>query len=116
MMSKLWFSSKIRLVCLVEPNGATRYQEFVFIFSAKDFEDAFRRVVELGKSKEEEYRNSEGQRVVWRLKEVISLDKIPGESLDGAEVYSEPTELASGETIPFDTEFHPELSKPTQTI
>jgi hypothetical protein len=111
-----WFSSKIRLVCLIEPKGAVRYQDSVLIFTAKDFEDALRRAVTLGKSKEEEYRNIEGQRVVWQLKEVISLDKIPGESLDGAEVYSEPIDLASGEIIPFDTEFHPELSKPTQTI
>jgi len=111
-----WFSSKVRVVCLVEPEGAQRYMDSVYVFKADDFETAFQRAVDLGKEQEEEYLNAENQIVRWRLKEVISLDVINHTSLDGAEVYSEPVELEVGARLPFDADFQPEKSLPTQTV
>lgn len=106
----------LRFVCLVEPDGATLYQESLYTFRAEDFENAFRRVIEIGKSKEREYYNAEHQRVVWRFKEIVTIDIMSADTLDGAEVYSKFVDLVPGEAIPFDAEFHPEQSKPTQTI
>jgi len=53
---------------------------------------------------------------MWKLAEIVSLDMIAAESLDGVEVYSEPVELALGEAFLLDVEWHPERSQPTQTI
>jgi hypothetical protein len=64
----------------------------------------------------EEYHKVEGQKVVWILKEIISLEIIRDDSLDGAEVYSEPVDLAPGEALPFNIEFRLEELKPIQTI
>lgn len=117
-----WFSTKVRLAVLVEPKGADGYMDSVYIFRQGDVEDwtvlwsrAFQRALELGRQQEQEYLNPDSQRVRWRLKEIISLDIVRAESLDGAEVYSEPADLASGDSIPFDAVFAPERSVPTQT-
>lgn len=116
MTSSHWFSTKVRLVLLLEEEGATRYMDSVFIFRASDFQGAFQRALELGRGQEQSYRNAEGQRVQWKLVRVISLDQIQSESLDGAEVYSEPVALSEGDSIPFAAEFEPEKSAPTQTV
>jgi hypothetical protein len=110
-----WFSCKLRMVVLLEKQGATRHADSVFLFRAEDFDAAFQRALELGRAEEDDYIGGEGEKVRWRLKEIISLD-ILGEELDGAEVYSEPVALAAGETYNFDASFEPEKSKPTQTV
>jgi len=111
-----WFSSKIRLACLIENVGATRYQDSIFVFLAKNWEDALKVALELGRKQEEAYFNKDDERVHWKLKEVISLDLITASSLDGVEVYSEPVDLEENNNISIDTEFSPERSDPTQTI
>ena len=116
MTNSLWFSSKVRLVCLVEPKGATRFMESVFLFRAADFESAFIRALELGRRQEQTYANADHQTVWWKLASVISLDQIGPELADGVEVYSEPVPLPQGQEIPFHTEFAPEQSRPTQTV
>ena len=45
-----WFSTKVRLVCLIEPIGAVRYMDSVYVFCSADFQTAFKRALELGKS------------------------------------------------------------------
>ncbi len=111
-----WFSAKVRLVCLMELAGALRYMDSVYVFRSVDFQAAFTKALELGKCQEKSYRNAEKKKVVWQLVAIVSLDMIMAESLDGAEVYSEPIALAPGESFPFDVAFHPEQSEPTQTI
>jgi hypothetical protein len=106
----------VRLVCLIEGKGASRYQDSVFLIRASEFRTAFERALEIGRSHEEVYRNPDGQRVAWHLKEIMSLDVIRAPDLDGAEVYSEPIDLPTGEVAPFGTEYAPETSEPTQTI
>jgi hypothetical protein len=116
MKEQFWFSTKVRLVCLIEPLGAHRYMDSVFVFRSSDFDAAFKRALELGRSQESSFLNNLNQHVVWKLKEIVSLDQLDAQSLDGVEVYSEPVALGADEQIPFDAEFHPEESTPTQTV
>jgi Domain of unknown function (DUF4288) len=111
-----WYSARIRLVCLIEGEGATIYQDSVVVMRAADFREAFQRALEVGRGREEEYLNADGELVRWRLKAVFSLDVIQADQLDGAEVYSEPVELEPGDRDPFDITYAPESSEPTQTI
>src|SRR3954469_10548280 len=97
----LWFSTKVRLLVLLEKQGATRYADSVFLFRAGDFDEAFQRALALGRSQEEEFLGGEGERVRWRLKEVVSLDVLD-DPLDVLEIYSEPVALRPGERYPFD--------------
>lgn len=111
-----WFSTRVRLVCLIEGVGATRYADSVYLLRAEDFAQAQTRAVQIGREQEEEYRNEDGNTVRWRLKELVSLDLIDKEDLDGVEVYSEPSGIGHGESYPFAQEFLPERSEPTQTL
>ena len=111
-----WFSAKVRLVCLIEPTGAVRHMDSVYVFRSVDFQTAFKRALDLGKSQERAYLNADNKRVEWKLAEIVSLDIIAAESLDGVEVYSEPVDLAPRDALPIDVELHPERSEPTQTI
>ena len=88
----------------------------VHIFKAKDFKNAFKTALKIGKGHEEEYKNGYGEEVRWRFKEIISLDIIQEENLDGAEIYSEPVDIPSHENFGFDAIFTPDKSDPTQTI
>ena len=116
MSERRWYSSKVRLVVLAESGGAVRYADSVYLFRATDFDDAFQRALSIGRKQEKEYVGGEGDRIRWRLKEVISLDVLSGEDLDGAEVYSEPADLAPADRYLYDAVFTPESSTPTQTI
>jgi hypothetical protein len=111
-----WFSTKVRLICLVEKTGGIRYMDSVHVFRATDFESARYAALRLGRAHEEEFRNSDGELVRWRLKELVSLDFLGADVVDGAEVYSEPVPLEAGLVIAFETDFEPERSNPTQTV
>ena len=115
MSTQRWFSARIRLVSLVEPGGGSLYMDSVILFRAVDFPDAQERAVAIGRAREESYVNADGNRVHWKLVEVISLDVVGPEIADGAEVYSEFTEVEPG-AVPMDAEFTPEASTPTQSI
>lgn len=111
-----WYSAKLRLVCLVEEEGAVQYRDTVILFKGESFEHAFRRALEIGAGQEAEYLNGAGLRVLWRLKEILTLDFVSDNDLDGVEVSSDPVELAEDESYAFDAEFVPESSETTQTI
>ena len=118
-----WFSTKVRLAILVEqaPHDS-QFTESVYVFRIEERDDwaalwdqAFQRALALGKQQEQEYRNDAGQRVRWRLQEIVSLDVIRSDDLDGAEIYAEPVSMRPADMVPFDTEFWPERSQPPQT-
>ena|ERR1700720_388035 len=110
------FSSKIRLACIIEPKGLQHFMDSIYVFRSTDFEGAFRKALDIGRSQEKSYLNDADDLVVWSLKEIVSLDQIKPQSLDGAEVYSEPVEPAPSDSVPFSNAFHPEDSRPTQTL
>lgn len=116
MSAKIWFSTKIRVVGLLESGGATGYRDSVFLIQAADFDDAFRRALEVGRAEERTYVNANGVNLRWALTEVISVDWLGEQLEDGKEVYSEPLELEVDPELRFDTRFAPEQSTPTQTV
>ena len=110
-----WFGAKLRFAIIVEQLGLRHYMDSVILFEAEDFENAFNQALRIGRAKEQEYRNGDGQLVRWRLVEVLSLDKIKEENLDGAEICSEPV-FTADPSVAIDHQFHPEISRPTQTM
>lgn len=91
MSETIWFSTKIRLVGLLEPGGATGYRDSIFLIRAADFDDAFRRALEVGRAEERTYVNANGVNLRRALAEVISVDWLGEQLEDGKEVYSEPS-------------------------
>ena len=115
MIGDTWFSTRLRFAIIIETQGLVRYSDSVYLFKATDFETAFQRALETGQKNQREYVNSDGQQVVWKLAEVLALDIIQAESLDGAEVYSEPVS-GTDSSWTIEQTLHPEASKPTQTV
>jgi hypothetical protein len=109
-----WYSTCIRRFCLIEGTGAVIYEDSVLLLKASDWDEAQRKAIALGLSKEELYENSEGLRVRWAFDSVITLDEIRAIA-DGVEVYSQLAEY-EGASISFDHTFSPENSNPTQSM
>jgi hypothetical protein len=115
MSGGTWFSTRLRFAIIIETLGLVRYSDSVYLFSATDFDPAFQRALEIGRRNERQYVNADGQQVVWRFAEVLALDMIRTDSLDGAEVYSEPVP-AIDRSWTIEHVFYPESSRPTQTV
>lgn len=116
MSENKWFSAMVRLALIAGNAGTETYMRSVFVFRAAEWGDARVRALELGRSREDEYLNSEGKRVLVRLLEIETLDLLSMEELDGAEVYSEPRPAGpEGREITADSDVHPEESHPIQT-
>ena len=98
--SREWYSAKLRFACLVEGEGAVQFRDSVVLVMATSFRHAFARTLDVGRAHEQEYRNGAGRRVVWRLKEVLTVDFAAEAELDGVEVFCEPVELREGESYP----------------
>ncbi len=102
------------MVCLVD-DGAPRKKntcDYCFVaFRAKDYRQAFKRALDLGKQQETRYKNSKGQWVRWAFVQVENVKRL-GRRLDGTEIGSLLDVLRSQRPIPFRKRFHPEKSKP----
>ena len=113
-----FYSARLLLIILVDdgrPRKTHTWDEIVVTFRARDFAHAFRRALEIGRSHETEYVNGDDQQVRWVLVEVTTLDHV-GKRVDGAEVASRLFSRRSKTAIPFDMEFQPEDSTPSQSF
>jgi hypothetical protein len=113
-----FYSARLSLVILVDdgkPRKTNTWDEIVVTFRARDFDHAFARALEIGRSHEIEYRNVYKQRVRWGLVEIETLDRV-GRRLDGAEVASRLKPRRSKTPIPFSRKFRPEKSDPGQSF
>jgi hypothetical protein len=114
MSEQHWFSGMLRFFFVSSGEGKTNGESSVVLVRAGDFDQAFRRLLEIGKSRETSYKNAFGHDVRIVFVEVATLDMIRVDTLDGAEVYSEFT----GERDPaitFDTPVDPARSQPGHT-
>jgi len=109
-----FYSARLLYICLVndrKPKKKNLYDDSVVAFRARDFDDALRRAMEIGKAREQQYPNADGQTVRWALVEVLNLDWI-GRKIDGAEVASKLHYRVSAKPIRANAKFRPEKSKP----
>ncbi|MBS0224340.1 MAG: DUF4288 domain-containing protein [Proteobacteria bacterium] len=86
----------------------------VFLVRAHSFEDAFRKFLTVGRSKETSYRNEEGHDIKVLHAEILTMDRI-GQDLDGAEAHSDLQEI-EGPEITFETPIDPARSRPDLTM
>ena len=108
MSEQRWFSSRVRMICLIEPEGGHDYMDSVFVFQSTDFDSAFTKALELGRKQESMYLNVENRQVVWKLKEIISLDVIDSETLnqsnkDWHRQFLSGTTVSAMKTVPEET-------------
>src|SRR5271157_4406264 len=102
-----WFSAKLRFAVLIETEGLVRYADSLHLFRSREFDQAFKRALEIGRNNEQSYLNGDGHKVVWKLERIVTLDIVRARSLDGAEVYSEFVSAADP-NLPVEHTFSPE--------
>ena len=113
---QLWFSACVRFVVLVDgADGAGHYADSVVVFRALDWDEAQARAIAIGREREAMYSNADGVPVMWRLKDVTTLDQLGRELEDGREVFWRTERFASGETFGVETRFRPDKSRPNQS-
>jgi hypothetical protein len=113
-----FYSARLLFVVLVDdglPRKTHTWDESVVIFRARDFDHAFTRALEIGRSHETEYLNRHSRMVRWALVGIENLDFV-GKRVDGAEVASRLNRRRSKQSIPFATKFRPQASKPSQSF
>ena len=108
-----WYSAKLRMIRVIDGPVDDMFDCQVHTFRSTDFDAALAKAIELGRKQESSFVNGYGQRVKWRLAEVVSLSLLGSGALGGAlDVHSEPAPMTDADRVPHDTVFHPELSKP----
>lgn len=113
----LWFSLKLRWACMIEGFGCRLFNDCISLVRAIDFDAARDRAVAIGRAREHEYLNGEGERIVWSFVEILSLTRLgPGELGDVVDVHTEEVPLGDTDRVPFGTTFHPERSEPFITM
>ncbi len=103
------FYSACLLFVLLNNDGKPRkknlYDDSIVVFRARDFEDAFKRAIEIGKAR------VQGDSGYHKFVEVVNLDWV-GRRVDGKEVASTLHHRVTKTAISLETEFHPDKSKP----
>lgn len=111
-----WFSLKIRWACMIEGFGCNLFNDCIFLVRAIDFDGALDRAVAIGRQREHEYLNGDGERVLWRFTQVLAMTLLgAGELGDVVDVHKEEVPLRDADRVPFDTVFHPERLQPEVT-
>lgn len=106
-----WCSAKLRMARMVESLGCDAMVDHVIVYRAR-IDEWLEPVLAIGRSLE---RAEPGKnRVEWRLAEVLTIDVLRRQNLDGAEVHSEFVDMTPDNAIPFASELHPETSTPVR--
>lgn len=110
-----WFSARLKSVCFIEGVGSVDSDLCAHVFRATDWDDAFRRALQIGNDPNHtaRYLNGDGDKVEWRFAAILTLDNLGNADLDGREVHS----LLTGdeEGLPFETVYRPEKSEAGET-
>jgi len=114
----MWFSSMLRLICLVEGEGAVAEEKSVVVFKAAGPHEAKAQIINLCRDREERYLNVDGKRVRWTVREIQTIDWLEeGADLgESREVYSAIDQLPEADpSIPVDIEYRLEDAEPRQS-
>jgi hypothetical protein len=106
-----WHSAKVRMARMVESHGCDGLVDHVIVYRAL-IDSWLEPALAIGRSLERT-EHDEG-RVEWRLAEVLTIDVLVNQNLDGAEVHSQFIDMVPEDGVPFGTEPHPEASTPVR--
>ena len=107
----VWRSAKVRMARMVEPHGCDALVDHVIVYRAPS-QAWLEPVIPLARSLE---RIEPGDsRVEWRLVEVLTIDILLNQNLDGAEVHCQFIDMVASDSVPFGTVPHPEASTPAR--
>jgi hypothetical protein len=110
-----FYSARLLFIVLVDdgrPRKTNLYDESVVVFRARDLKEAQRKALKIGRDRETEGENLNGEKVRWAFVEIINLDWV-GKKIDGKEVASYLHKRRSKKPVAFRRKFEPEGSEPS---
>ncbi|HTU44884.1 MAG TPA: DUF4288 domain-containing protein [Bryobacteraceae bacterium] len=76
IQGRTWFGVKLRFAISIDNYDFREFEDRVFIFSCSDISAALEHALGIGKSREHEYANADGNLVRHQLVEVVGLKTI----------------------------------------
>lgn len=109
-----YYSACISILCVTEgdiPEDGYTTDIQVHVFAALNFDEAYKKALEIGYREEQEYKNESKGKVRWVFKEVEAITNL-GENIDGKEVSTRMEGYYPPEPLGIDVSFSPEKSHP----
>ena len=109
-----YYTARLRVICLVDDRKQRKRNicDYQFlVFRARDYVDAFKRALELGRQQQTTYKNVKGQTARWVLSRVEEIKHL-GRSIDGCEVGSLLDVFRSDAPLSFRQRFQPAKHQP----
>jgi hypothetical protein len=113
MNNQRWYSGTLRFFTVTAAEGRVDGEDSIYLVRASDWEEAFRRFLEIGYKKETTYKNWLEQETRVRFISIRTMDVLDEEDLDGIEVSCVPLD-GEDPQFTFETPVNPESSKPGQ--
>ena len=114
MNDKSWYSATLRYYSVTAEMGRVGGEDTVHLIRARSFEEAIKKFLALGRSKEHSYRNGYGHDLRVRFVGLVTVDNIKKNDLNGAEIVSTPL-METDPSFSFDTPLDPDNYKFTET-
>jgi len=109
-----WYSATLRFYRVTAEMGRVGGEDAIFLFRARTFDDAVKRFLALGRSKEHSYFNLHNHELRVRFVGLVTVDYIEGDDLDGAEIVATPL-MERDPSFSFDSPLDPDNYKFTET-
>lgn len=113
--SDSWFSCRVRFAHLATSSESLLLRTSVYLFIADSYESAHPRALEIGRREEQVYPNGAGGMTRIAMVEIEAIDQLD-EIEDGIEVACLWSDEIEPSPYTWDQEFHPEKSKPWNTL
>lgn len=114
-IEECWFSCRIRFVHYSNGNPSCLIRTSSYLLKARDFEAARLRALEIGRREERIYPNADGGMARTAMIQVEALDMLDG-IVDGVEVASLWSDEITPCPYPWEHQFAPEESRPTNSL
>ena len=111
-----FYSANLLFIILVDdkkPRKRNDYDESVIVFRSRNYRQALKKAIKIGRSMEAEYENKFSQKVRWALVEIQKITSI-GATVNGQEVSWRLHSRISQAPIKYRKRFKPEDSSPQE--
>lgn len=113
MKDSRWFSGTLRFFTVTADHGRVDGEDSIYLVRAIDWDEAFRRFLDIGYKKETTFINGFNQETRVIFVSIRTIDIVNAEDFDGVEVSCVPLD-GEDPQFTFETPVNPEKSEPGQ--
>ena len=109
-----WYSATLRFYSVTAEMGRVGGEDVVYLRRAPSFDQAVRKFLAFGRSKEHSYINGYGHELRVRFVGLVTVDSLQGDDLERVEIVATPL-METDPSFSFDTPLDPDNYKFTET-